>query len=607
MGKDEKIIKHFDTLEKSIEDKISFRKNALIAFAMIDCEDKVQEIFSALDKENALSRDTLDRLARIYAFKGSVELTARYNAVSKELYPDNQDNTMLLMAHKVALGKIANVLVNRRGSRGLSLKPNDTSKIDSLHNSWKNLTKGMLSGEHPVDITDCNIILEYLTIANRIDPVEYPMEKVEMLFENFMPEHGIKPNETTYHIIMQGYATTQQYNDSKHNIRLDKTLQVVPKMQENGIKINDTTTFHTLFRACLPHQNGQYYFDNFKSASLLPLHGHLNVNVDKRLFSVEKIMLDAHLPHDRVTFSTILTCLAAGNRFDAFNARWNTFRIHGLSPDAALYQKVFELSSLNAEQSKKAIRQIRQDMLKDISDKRKINFDIHCAMLNCCITAQLPQDAKAIMDTMRQRMAFREKNKNLQKDEHWPAYNSPKVYSTFLRAYTLIRGLNANPIIREINEKGIEYDQDIWELMLTKYAIENDYKNVRRLFNKYTMSRFEQKGYIPIPVRDTSPMIPFPSAPYNRLDVEFVNVYISTLVDTQNISLVFDVLRTWSEQSSKLSINRSTLVSAIKLAKKEKDIQSLEWLATEIMPKCIDQSKRFRRLEQHVNHYIQKK
>ncbi|KAG1153320.1 hypothetical protein G6F37_010461 [Rhizopus arrhizus] len=607
LGDEERLLACVENVENKVKDKGTFYENALIAFATAGCDEKAKQVLLFLKKENLLSPNVLDRLTRTYAFNGDLELTTHYKNMKDELYPENDDKTMLLIAHKAALGKLVNGLTKRRGPRGLSLQPKELNEVNDLHASWEALTRNMFKNNQLTDVTDCNVILGYLTLANRISPQDYPMEKAEDLFNNYMPEHGIKPNEASHHIMMQGYARSQQYSSKDgRNIRLDKALELVAKAQEDGIKMLNHRTFHALFRACLPHRDGHYYFDNFKLNSLLPSDAYRSFKLDPRVFDIEKIMLEAHLPHDRFTFSTLLTCLAAGKQFKAFNSRWNSFKIHGLFADVALYRHVFALSSLDSEQSKHALNSIKPDMERDIT-KRRMDFELYCAMLDCCVTAQLPQEAKEIMKNLKIHLNLAdEKRKQGKKIERWPNPDDPRVYSALLRTSTSIRGLNPNPTIRAMKERGIEYNQDLWEILLSKYAIDNDHKNLRRLFNKYTMFRFERAGHIPIPVRETSPTIPFPSAPYNRLDVQFINVYLSTLIDSQDISLLFDVLRTWTEQTSELNISRTTLAGVVKLAKQEGALQDLRWLSTELLPKVPRPNKQLKRLEQHVNHFIQK-
>jgi hypothetical protein len=607
LGDEERLLACVENVENKVKDKGTFYENALIAFATAGCDEKAKQVLLFLKKENLLSPNVLDRLTRTYAFNGDLELTTHYKNMKDELYPENDDKTMLLIAHKAALGKLVNGLTKRRGPRGLSLQPKELNEVNDLHASWEALTRNMFKNNQLTDVTDCNVILGYLTLANRISPQDYPMEKAEDLFNNYMPEHGIKPNEASHHIMMQGYARSQQYSSKDgRNIRLDKALELVAKAQEDGIKMLNHRTFHALFRACLPHRDGHYYFDNFKLNSLLPSDAYRSFKLDPRVFDIEKIMLEAHLPHDRFTFSTLLTCLAAGKQFKAFNSRWNSFKLHGLFADVALYRHVFALSSLDSEQSKHALNSIKPDMERDIT-KRRMDFELYCAMLDCCVTAQLPQEAKEIMKNLKIHLKLADdKRRQGKKIERWPNPDDPRVYSALLRTSTSIRGLNPNPTIRAMKERGIEYNQDLWEILLSKYAIDNDHKNLRRLFNKYTMFRFERAGHIPIPVRETSPTIPFPSAPYNRLDVQFINVYLSTLIDSQDISLLFDVLRTWTEQTSELNISRTTLAGVVKLAKQEGALQDLKWLSTELLPKVPRPNKQLKRLEQHVNHFIQK-
>ncbi|CEI91292.1 hypothetical protein RMCBS344292_05589 [Rhizopus microsporus] len=600
LGKEDKVIKYVEQARKRVRDKLAFDENTLISLAMVNCDSKVEEILARLKENNTLSNYTLERLLRTFAYDGNIEKTFRLKAMCDELYPGSTDKTMLLMAHKVALSQIIDRYAASRGSKGLNLKPNVCAEVDQLHASWENLTKDMFNG--PVDITDCNLVLEYLTLANRLDPVSYPMEKAEYIFDSYMQKHNVQPNEVSYHLMMQGYATTRQYNtEGKRSKRLDKALEVLSKMQSTHINNLNHRTFHILFRACIPHAHGHYYFDNFKLASLLPSHAQHPLPLDPRLFDIEQIMLEARLPHDRFTFATLLTCLAASGKFKAFNDRWNSLKLHNRSPDIGLYRHAFALSALNPEQSKRAIRNIKPDMELDVASS-KIDFGTYCALLDCCSTAQLQKEAQEIMGEIKDVLKT---NRIKGRKGQWPDENSPEVYSALLRAATLIKGMNADNIIQEMNAKGIEYNEDIWEILLSKHAAESDIKGVRRLFNQYTMYRHEKAGKIPIPVRETSPVVPFPGPPYNRLDTKFIEVYLSSLLDLQDVSLVFDVLRTWSEQTPKLPISRPLLEGIIELAKEEKAKAELKWLSNDVLSKATCQTRYMKRLHDHVNSIIQ--
>lgn len=589
--------------------KASFYASAVLSYATTKSNENVEEILSKLKQEDLLNPHLLLKLVRCYGFQGDIAQTSKYIDMCNELYPDTaSDKTMLLIAHKVALEGMCNELESTRGAHGLALKPTNSTQLDELHQSWSKLTKDMFIGEKPVDITDCNIVLEYLTIANRIDPVQFPMEKAESIFESYMPAHDIKPNEASHRVMLIGYAKSREYNTGG-NVRLDKTLEVVTKMQVAGINTLNHPTFHALFRACIPHRDGHYYYDNFRLNSLLPTrpHKHNHFKLDARLFEIEKIMLEAHIPHDRFTFSTLITCLAAGGKNQAFRSRWRTLKVHGLKRDIGLYRSVFALSSLEPTQAKRAMTVVKSEMDREIP-QHKVDWTTYTAMLDCCITAQLPNEAKEVMEEMKNeaKYIYNEK-RHVDKLSKWPYLDSPDFYLPMVRAAVSIDGLNttADKILNELDSKNVVYSQGIWEAKLSKLALEDDREGIQQLFNKYTMSRFENQGNIPVPVREkASPIIPFPTAPYTKLDMEFIDVYICTLLDNQDVSLVFDVLRTLNEQTDRISISRKSLEGIVRLAKQEKSKGELKWLSENVLPKITVQNKTIRNLKKKIDHII---
>ncbi|KAL7310743.1 hypothetical protein PS15m_010207 [Mucor circinelloides] len=589
-------------------DRASFYSSALLSYAATNSHDKVENLINMLQQQDSLSRHTLLKLIRCYGFKGDIEHATQYTDMCNKLYPNQTcDKTMLLIAHKIALQKMCERLAEVRGARGLSLKPTNSAALDQLHASWVNLTKDMFTNkEKPVDITDCNVVLEYLTTANRIDPVGFPMERAEDIFESYMPANYITPNDASHRIMLVGYATSQQYNDHHRNIRLDKALEMVSKMQVAGLDTLNHPTFHSLFRACLPHRDGHYYFDNFRLNSLLPArpYTHNRFKLDPRLFEIEKIMLEAKLPHDRFTFTTLMTCLASGGQYKALRTRWRSLKVHGLRRDVGMYRLTYALASLNPTQAKRAIVVVRNEMNREIP-KDRMDWDTYTAMLDCCATAQMSFEAKDIMKEMRHSAELVHRNKTHADDlVKWPYTDEPNFYLPMLRTAITVPGLDANQILKEMDTKHVKYNQGVWEAVLSKLAIEGDEQGIRRLFNKYTMTRFENEGKIPVPIRESTPVVPFPTAPYSQLDMKFIDVYICSLLDSQDVSLVFDVLRTLSAETDEIGISRQTLQGVVRLAKQEKSTDELKWLRDEVLPKVTHQNKFLRVLKKGIDNVI---
>ncbi|KAI8874851.1 hypothetical protein K501DRAFT_234523 [Backusella circina FSU 941] len=585
--------------------KESLYSSCVLAYAATGSHADVDRLLKELKDNNLLTQETLQKLVRTYGFLGDVNHSQQYWKMCREMYPQSDDKTMLLMAHKVALENMCTFLENTRGVQGLDLKPDHFEELDQLHTSWIELTKNVLDDR--MDVTDCNIVLEYLAFANRIDPINFPMEKAEEVFESYMPSHDIKPNDATYRIMLVGYATSRQYIDPVHNIRLDKALGIVAKMQVAGIETVNHPTFHSLFRACLPHNEGRFDFDNFSPHSPLS-YGTTDKHkfkLDPRLFEIEKIMLDAKLPHDRFSFKTLVTCLASSGQYRALRGRWRLFKMHGIRRDEGLFQHAFALASLSPEQSKHALAVLRTEMIREVNRDR-LHWDTYVAMLNCCIMSQSPVEAKEIMLEMRNRATrMTKEHQHGDKLVDWPFSDSPDFYLPMLRTALSIEGLeqSAKTILKELEQKQISYNQGMWEVVLSGTARKGDIEGVQRLFNRYTMDRFEKKALVPIPVRENVPVIPFPSAPYNRVDMEFIDAYIASLLDSQDISLIFDVLRTLNTQTDEMGISTDLIKGIKRLALKEKSLDDLAWFNKEILPKVPQNIKATRVF---VNHNMKK-
>ncbi|KAI8994987.1 hypothetical protein BDB01DRAFT_831918 [Pilobolus umbonatus] len=594
------------------KDSPQFSVALMLSHAATNSQEKVREIFDTLQQNNRLNVGIVQKVIRSYAFCGAIEEVKKYTQIFNELFPTetNNDPTMLLIAHKVALKNILRQAKKYNGARGMPLKYFESDEVKRVHSSWTELTRDLLndSNQQPVDIIDCNIILEYMIAANQLNPAEHPIEQAQEFFESFIPAHSAQPNEHSFNIMLAGLSSTQQYNNPHQNIRLDKTLEFLGTMNSHGIAILNHATFHSLFRACLPHAQGRYYFDNYRLNSLLPdrPYQHFTTKLDRRIFDIEKLMLEAHVPYDRYIFTTIMTCFAAGGRFHDLRKRWNTLKEYGFHRDKGMYRLAFALASLDKNESKRALTVLKSEMIRSIPHHH-IDWNMYLAMLDCCVTAQLPTEAKEIMLQMRSdstRVYNNKKKSHVDDLTAWPYIDQPEYYQPFLRASVAIPGLDSTPIIDEIDKKGIEYNRKIWELLLMERQNKNDMTGIQSLFHKYTMHRFEKRGLIPTPAREMSPIVPFPTAPYNTLDMKFIDSYVGSLVSSQNVSVLFDVLHTLNEQTSEIGLSHDTLKSIIHLARVEKSKDDLKWLSDNILPKISKQNRTLRMIKDHLDYIV---
>ncbi|KAI8099938.1 uncharacterized protein BX664DRAFT_382402 [Halteromyces radiatus] len=592
-------------------DRSSLASSGILAYASTGANQKVNELMQSLEKDEKLDQKLLQKLIRIYGFKGDLNLTQHYINICNQLYPDTTDHTtMQLIAHKAALSNSYFSLVKRCGTQGLPLKSISTPELDQLHASWNSL---MAENKNKLfDITQCNVILEYLALANRIDPDEFPLSMAEQIVDEYMPAHDLKPNEMTWKTLLNAYATTSEFKyDAKHNIRLDKTLVVLSRMDEAGYHA-DQSCFHALFKACRPYLPGKgYIFDHFFLASKLTSALRFTPSLDHRIFELEKIMMSSKIPHDRTTIKLMLTCLGVTGQYQAMWNRWKLLKSSGLQRDMGLYQHVFSLASMDSEQSQYALAVTRNELGREI-DHERIPWDTYVAMLDCAITAQMPDMATMIIDQMRQRYISKALPTTIANNNNDDTMKKSDLYAPLLRAYTSIPTLapEVPKLLKEMETNQVPYNNPIWQYVMSHHLLHDDsgatMQNIQRTFNSFTMQRFEQQAKIPIPVRESSPIVPFPSGPYSANDMAMINMYIAALIDAQDVSLVFDVLRTLENQTSSFGLSRETIRGVVKLAKQEKSNVELSWLVHQVLPRVPSKNAEFRQWVDHLQQSVPK-
>ncbi|KAI8384581.1 uncharacterized protein BYT42DRAFT_562969 [Radiomyces spectabilis] len=560
-------IMHHQFLTDSL-DMTSLKRSAILAYAACGSTSKGETLMDSLEQTTtALPQEFWEKLIENCAYRGDIRTTSKYIRQCQQLFPDYKQDTMPMMAHKVALEQLHNSLAKSRGVRGLPLKTGHNPRLDALHESWAALTENR---QH-WDVVQCTIAVDYLRLANRIDPQNFPMSKARDIIDKFMPAHGLKPDAWIYETLLRGYATTREYS-SNHNERLEKSLQVMDEMQKHGYDISTQNIFHLLFLACIPHRYNRYPFDYFLLASMLP-PSPAHLPLDPRLFEIEKIMLKAQIRHTRMSIKTLLTCLGASGQYKAMWNRWRLIKLSGMRRDLELYRHVFALASLDSQQANYALAVIKNELARE-HRKEKITWNTYCAMLDCAVAAQLPSEAKQIMTAMREPGLVRRYDQR-------PKLDTAEYYLPLVRACSAIEGLqsDAGKLLDEMKQKQVPYNQGIWVCVMTHAAVNKaDREEIQTIFNRYTMERFERSGKIPIPVRELSPVVPFPSAPYNTGDVQMMNMYMGSLLDSQDVSLILDVLEVIKEQAPDLKLSPVIVQGVLDLARREKSPVNLDWL-----------------------------
>ncbi|ORX51960.1 hypothetical protein DM01DRAFT_1346768 [Hesseltinella vesiculosa] len=573
-------------------DRSSILRSATLAYAATGSNAQASKLFDELDSNGKVTLVLLQQLIRIYGFQGNLYQTNKYLQLCKTRFPDSNNDTMALIAHRGALMNQFRLLVKTRGNQGLPLKSRHSPELDAIHASWQKWTDHIIN-DLPLDLTQCNVMLEYYTLANRIDPHGFPLEYAERLVDETMPKHNIVPNEKTWMTLLFGYATSHEYKKSSQ--RLDMALTVLSRMQQAGIQANQEC-FHALYQACLPYVYGKgFIFDHFQLASNLAnaisskTYLDHRPRLDRRMYELESIMLDSRIPHDRTTIKHMLTALGSAGRYRAMWKRWDLLKMSGIRRDMGMYQHIFALASLDPQQAEYALSVTRSELDREVDHRHdQIPRLTYVAMLDCAIASQDHRMASSIIQELRQH--------HLSSDVH-----SADVYVPILRAYTLLPSLTSQlpAVLDEIKQKNLPYNNLMWQYVMSYHLLHDDsgaaMTNLQHTFNSYTMDRFQQLGRIPIPVREAAPVVPFPSAPYSVGDMAMINMYVAGLLDAQDLSLVFDVLKALDEQTDKIGLSRGTMAGVVKLAKQENSTSELSWIAHHLLPKVSSQNANFRK------------
>ncbi|KAI9262196.1 hypothetical protein BDA99DRAFT_510503 [Phascolomyces articulosus] len=575
------------TLKHPNVNSIEATENAIIGYAHCNQHTKVKDLLSTLDG----SKELYTKLVKSFAFRGDIAQTRYFIEQIKERFNNDQDQGMLYLAFKVAIDHEFMRQVQQGYSTGNPVIFKWTERLRSLDASWESQLNPLSSTtEAPKDVVQCNNILEYLSKAHIMNPEKYPMEILESFFREKMPASGVQPNEFTFTILLRTYSRSQQYNDQgMNNTRLDKALDLFQELQQQQFKLDIRAAFHALYSACIPHHGQHYPFDYFSDVHVTQNEQHYKRRyyLDKRFFDIEKIMLDGRIRYDRQSLILALTCLGTSGQYRAMWNRWNLIKQSGLNRDSGLYRHVFALASMDKEQSQYALSVIKEELVRELPAKR-VGWSTYVAMLNCCIRAQDPIVAKQILNTMPK--AYDSPSTPLVN-----YYNQPQArgyYQPMLRACTMIPGLEAeaDALFEQVQTP---FDQILWRAAMyhaVQQGGENKSQKLQQLFTQYTMQRFEQSGKIPIPIRETAPVVPFPSGPYSPFDMQMINLYLASLVDCQEVSLALDVVKTLKDQqkatispttSAKLRLSGKTVKGFIELVKREQSDEDLKWLLNE--------------------------
>ncbi|KAI9317524.1 hypothetical protein BX666DRAFT_1877419 [Dichotomocladium elegans] len=548
---------------------------AVLAYADCGANEQVDALLGS--SKNILEANDYRRLARIYAYKGNVERT---KAAMQHYDNDGKDQLMLLRAHGRALDAICRYRVQHRGVFGLTLNSCSiaSTAFDKIDQSFEAAEVMQLLEKPDSNVSEWNLVLDYYCRANQLDHTRYPMARAEGILKG-MSAKGIQPNEMTYHILLNAYSRCQEYNDTNNtNTRLDKALALFEEFSATDAT-DYRRMFHALLRACIPHGPEHYPYDYFTQASNIEA-GTPRMHLDHRFFDIEKIMLKGRVPYDRLSFATALTCLGAARQYKAMWERWQMTKLSGLRRSQSLYRHVFALASLDPEQAGYALSVVKEELVREIPNVESYHPELLTAMLDCCVAAKEPRVAKQIIhgSTMLSSSSLSSS----------PGNHRPIL--AVLRAATSLQGLEAEAkaVFDAVPKDDLPFNSRLWYWSMVYLALQGgnagQAREIQSLFTSYTMKRFESLGKVAIPVHETSPVVPFPSGPYTSLDMSLIDMYIQSLVDSQNVSLVVDVLKEWNSQKSKgQRLSKAARQGVLQLLEREKSGEDLDWVKQNII------------------------
>ncbi|KAI7877813.1 hypothetical protein K492DRAFT_238928 [Lichtheimia hyalospora FSU 10163] len=509
----------------------------LIAFVNSGAYNRFDELFNNTTVN--LTEKDYKKLAWSFAYNGEIDRT---KTMLEKVDPSNVDHEFLLLtAHKTNAHKIVHHRISTYGTRGVALSHQGGSTLDVA--SWEELVN-KYDTKTIRDVEKCCAILDYLCTANLIDNTRFPMQRAEDFLRRQVAEKSPKEMSRMYGILLNGYGRTQEYvDDMNSNTRLDKALALFDDMKE--IKLEYRRTFHALLHACIPHQGEKYPFDHVELTSTFGYHPR-HMRLDPRFFQIERIMLDAQVRYDKISILTALKCLGAAHQYGAMWRRFRSLKLSGVRRSQSAYRVAFAMASMNREQSQYALSTIKEELVREMPDKI-LNLDLYQAMLDCCVTAKDSRVAKQIVGTMAQHYPKQ------------PGRNTVSYAQSVLRAATLLEGLEdeGRHALELLDNTPHSYYHRAWLWILAFKATHGSQdaatrrQEMQHAFTQYTMQRFESYGRIPIPVRETSPVVPFLSGPYSELDLRMINMFVGSLVDSQDASLLVDVLDTFKSQKNK--------------------------------------------------------
>ncbi|GAB5586379.1 hypothetical protein Unana1_01279 [Umbelopsis nana] len=602
------ILKQEDVIDRMLSklpDDVDCLESIVLAYSSAGAYEKSDLYFDKLLGLRTPQQTTVKILARTAAYEGNVDRVKDVMLKSSKLFQDIMFDQELILAYKTKLSRSMKSLYPNTSYSGRNSNVTHAEPLSEAKEVCDKLISKMLSDGYPLDLTSANTIIDFLTLGNRIDHAKFPMERARDVLENALPAKGIQPDFQSYFLILRGYAKTRELDQPWVNARLDKCLEIFYLMEKAGLESRPQAKFQCLFEACLPHSErfncDNFYAKSFLAPTVLSTIAHHNVpHLDPRVFDIERIMLESNIRHDRITIKTLLTCLGVSGQYAAMWRRWKELQLAGIRRDSGLYQRVFALAALDPEEAQYALSVVRHQLGRE-TPKVEITMGIYQSIIDCCIAAQDALTAKSVLQAIG--------TETLPSPEDIKTHHEMQLKLLDLRTRLGIRALtgNINTHLKEMMDLRVPPKSDMW-LMLMSHAVDTqfDIQDAQRVFNGFTMSRFEMTGKVPVPAHTKSPVIPFPSSPYSETDVFMIDMFVSALLKSQNIPVIRDVLEAYTEQSPDLWLSRDSVKSFFALARQEKSKDDVKWIIQNFLPRLPNQSSKYKLWVNNLQQYIDK-
>ncbi|KAK9762114.1 hypothetical protein K7432_012457 [Basidiobolus ranarum] len=265
-------------------------------------------------------------------------------------------------------------------------KKSGVSEMELIEH-WRLLVEEIETSKKTLDSECSGLYLSGYGCMNLLDPQKYPIDHIRDLLASTQ-EKNVYPSQETYLAAMASYARTGEFSESP-KIRLQRVLEIHRTMRAKGLEC-DSTAFHHMFEACLPHQVFAYgpesNITSFKNA-------HLNYNFDWSVYDIERMMMKQGVSHDRKTLLTMFYAFAFGGQYESIKRRWRELSLSRVHRDRGLYTSLISILKEDYNEAIYALTVVRHQMSRE-SPPVEPDANLYKLMCDCC---SLTKDTSATL------------------------------------------------------------------------------------------------------------------------------------------------------------------------------------------------------------------